>query len=610
MRKKAIDLLCVLIFLVLPVHLFANDSISINTTLTITYPLQKDSLKNGKVKIKNTTTLEELELTSPYTTLNIDTGNYIIEELEAPEGYMPNINPIRNITIVGGDQKIVKFYNSKKVTSTIPLYYTNHKSNGDSLVDAYYNGIKIGEYYWMDSNMNHIEPYWQWWQAPIGDITQFPIGQEQLNKYLMQVRLDTSYFQIDTLQFHKYYGRYYDFFTINYMNSYARMYEGENKELAGWKLAYVKDFRQLFAMCPFNPANTSKSLSEHDIRFALSSRKGDNPMTEYEIPGDCGTTYWFDSTYVKNIYSFNMMPGGARINRVADDQHAYWSTNLCGENLSFQAKTGDIYHLFYTSKFRAMDGHAGLEDLVQTGYNISYHWYNIRWNRRLSDEELGYKLYVTSKDSTVTQSLEWINFISSGNELPLLTKIRTGEFDSSSFDIIEVEYSPNNDIEIPEGYDELPNGYIRGFYVQYLLADRHNDTRYPHKEDKDEDKDTENVIERNSKENTYTVEDIFVFATNVQEPGLIQIEKPTSVEEEKKTNNISDINIYPNPVKDILNVESSDRIYKINIYNITGRLIKSIDNKSQIDMSNQPNGMYLLKVTTEKGDFLNKILKK
>lgn len=55
----------------------------------------------------------------------------------------------------------------------------------------------------------------------------------------------------------------------------------------------------------------------------------------------------------------------------------------------------------------------------------------MRWCRRLTDKELGYKLYI-NQDQTDIQKL---------------------------------------DLEdtAPYGYSELPNGYLRGFYVQYIL---------------------------------------------------------------------------------------------------------------------------------------------
>lgn len=59
---------------------------------------------------------------------------------------------------------------------------------------------------------------------------------------------------------------------------------------------------------------------------------------------------------------------------------------------------------------------------------------------------------------------------------------------------------------------------------------------------------------------------------------------------------------FPNPVKDILNLSYTIDIEEITIYNMMGQkvLAKSIHaTQSQIDMSNLPDGNYLVKITTE-----------
>ena len=55
--------------------------------------------------------------------------------------------------------------------------------------------------------------------------------------------------------------------------------------------------------------------------------------------------------------------------------------------------------------------------------------------------------------------------------------------------------------------------------------------------------------------------------------------------------------VYPNPVKDILTIESSCKNPKIQIFNITGRLVfESHTSDSEIDIKDLPAGLYLLKV--------------
>jgi hypothetical protein len=72
----------------------------------------------------------------------------------------------------------------------------------------------------------------------------------------------------------------------------------------------------------------------------------------------------------------------------------------------------------------------------------------------------------------------------------------------------------------------------------------------------------------------------------------------------------SEINIYPNPAKDIIYIESSVKIEQAAIYDISGRMLKQIINPSQeINVSGLANGIYLVKVKTGQGESVHKIIK-
>jgi hypothetical protein len=69
--------------------------------------------------------------------------------------------------------------------------------------------------------------------------------------------------------------------------------------------------------------------------------------------------------------------------------------------------------------------------------------------------------------------------------------------------------------------------------------------------------------------------------------------------------------IFPNPAKDELFFKSDNLVKKLEIYNISGSRVfvkKNIDDR--INISNLPNGMYILKIYTEKEIVTRKILKK
>ena len=69
--------------------------------------------------------------------------------------------------------------------------------------------------------------------------------------------------------------------------------------------------------------------------------------------------------------------------------------------------------------------------------------------------------------------------------------------------------------------------------------------------------------------------------------------------------------LYPNPVIDNLTIDGKTGIEKVEIYSLTGVLVKSDGaNSKTIDMTNLQNGAYLVKIFTEKGLFKQTIIKK
>ena len=68
--------------------------------------------------------------------------------------------------------------------------------------------------------------------------------------------------------------------------------------------------------------------------------------------------------------------------------------------------------------------------------------------------------------------------------------------------------------------------------------------------------------------------------------------------------------IYPNPAKNTINFETKETILKVEIYDISGRILSSNSvNENKIDVSNLKTGNYILKVFTENGVISSKIIK-
>lgn len=82
-----------------------------------------------------------------------------------------------------------------------------------------------------------------------------------------------------------------------------------------------------------------------------------------------------------------------------------------------------------------------------------------------------------------------------------------------------------------------------------------------------------------------------------------------------ETNDIFNaLNVYPNPTKNLLTIKSEQQLIGITIYDINGRLLKTISLKNniretEIDIRELTHGIYFLKVQTELGTQTKKIIK-
>jgi Leucine-rich repeat (LRR) protein len=73
------------------------------------------------------------------------------------------------------------------------------------------------------------------------------------------------------------------------------------------------------------------------------------------------------------------------------------------------------------------------------------------------------------------------------------------------------------------------------------------------------------------------------------------------------------LSVYPNPTSSILNITSENTIESIELYDIQGRILeKSFQNSNAVilDISNRQSGVYFLKITSDKGSKVEKVVKK
>ena len=68
--------------------------------------------------------------------------------------------------------------------------------------------------------------------------------------------------------------------------------------------------------------------------------------------------------------------------------------------------------------------------------------------------------------------------------------------------------------------------------------------------------------------------------------------------------------IYPNPTSDVLNIQTEHKISRIEVYDLSGKLLKSVDgNNKKLAVSSLNKGMYIIKLYTENGVVNSKFIK-
>ncbi|MDO4726785.1 MAG: T9SS type A sorting domain-containing protein [Porphyromonadaceae bacterium] len=82
--------------------------------------------------------------------------------------------------------------------------------------------------------------------------------------------------------------------------------------------------------------------------------------------------------------------------------------------------------------------------------------------------------------------------------------------------------------------------------------------------------------------------------------------KPSNV----NTHTKSTVSIYPNPVSDILYIQSENNINSVHIYNMYGIEVASTSNTTQINLAHLPAGIYAVRIVSLSGTTMQRIVKK
>ena len=81
-------------------------------------------------------------------------------------------------------------------------------------------------------------------------------------------------------------------------------------------------------------------------------------------------------------------------------------------------------------------------------------------------------------------------------------------------------------------------------------------------------------------------------------------------EERNQRSMTKNIEIYPNPVSDLLTVKTDLKIENVSVYDISGKNINVILHDNKVDVKNLPAGFYTINIVTKEGKITKKFIKK
>ncbi len=70
----------------------------------------------------------------------------------------------------------------------------------------------------------------------------------------------------------------------------------------------------------------------------------------------------------------------------------------------------------------------------------------------------------------------------------------------------------------------------------------------------------------------------------------------------------TEVSIYPNPTSDVINIKSTIIIDSVEMFDLLGKQVLTIQGTEQIKVNHLPTGVYILKVYSDKGKFSKKVI--
>lgn len=92
--------------------------------------------------------------------------------------------------------------------------------------------------------------------------------------------------------------------------------------------------------------------------------------------------------------------------------------------------------------------------------------------------------------------------------------------------------------------------------------------------------------------------------------ACVELIIPNTLNTKEFESNKFDIKLYPNPASNLVEVSSKENIEQLSLFNLSGQLVKEVENSKTIDISELPEGIYILKLSIPNSTFTKKLIKK
>jgi hypothetical protein len=103
----------------------------------------------------------------------------------------------------------------------------------------------------------------------------------------------------------------------------------------------------------------------------------------------------------------------------------------------------------------------------------------------------------------------------------------------------------------------------------------------------------------------------FLTATRTYFWTQIEIELPNSIQDAVVVNEKSVVTVYPNPVKDVLFIETEQTVRHVYVFDLSGKLVMHVQGDgNSINMQSLSAGNYVARIHTDKAVVSVKIVKK